>query len=50
MHGMKCTDLGLPDPGLINNIEHTFDFDVPEQAQKAEQLIATLNPQQKQNF
>ena len=48
MHSMKCSDFNLPEPGPIQKIEHVID--ITEQAQKADRLIATLNPLQRHIF
>ena len=44
MHGRKCCDFNLPEPGPIQIVEHVFD--TTEQAEKANRLISTLNPLQ----
>ena len=48
IHGMKCSDFNLPEPGPIQIVEHVFD--TTEQAEKANRLIPTLNPLQRQIF
>ena len=45
---MKCSDFNLPEPGPIQIVEHVFD--TTEQAEKANRLIPTLNPLQRQIF
>lgn len=48
MHGMKCRDFKLPDPGQIQHVEQVFD--ASEQAEQAFELISTLNPMQRDIF
>ena len=48
MHGMKCTDYGLPEAGPIVNTEQVYNTE--DEAREAQNLIATLNPKQREIF
>jgi len=50
IHGKKCTDFGLPDPRQRHSPMQSFTFDALLEKDKFEEMIATLNYQQKSAF